>query len=308
MSRHSEKLYLSRLMGFATCASMALFGAVRVLGRRVPWGRWLEVNEFLDTLLDHDGSLARRGAYLVAEQRLDRLGGRLGADLRPGTSDLATWVQIAGLEEYAVVKDFLARYADHPVRTVVDVGANVGLATLYLAQAFPESRIVAVEPDPGNFALLTRNVARLAERVQCVQAAFWPVDEPLEMDPDPFRGGREWSRTVRRAPSAAPTDGTRTVPVLTPSGADARLGGRGMDLLKMDIEGAESAFFEDPAHCRDLLSRVGAIAVEVHPERVDPPAVLHALDEAGFLVLPGREILVGVRRTLLRRPDLSPGA
>lgn len=308
MSRLGEKLRMSRRLGASTWASMLAFGALRLLGRRMPWTRWLETNEFLDTLLDHGGALSRSGPNVAVEQRLDRLGGRLGADLRPGTSDLATWVQIAGLEEYAVVQDFLGAYSDHSVRTVLDAGANIGLATLYLAQAFPGSRIVAVEPDPGNFALLTRNVSRLGDRVQCVQAAFWPVDEPLEMDPEPFRGGREWSRAVRRATSRVPDGGTRQVPVLTPAGADALLGGQGVDLLKMDIEGAEAAFFGDPARCRDLLSRVGAIAIEIHPERVDPAAVLVALDDAGFLVVPGREILVGVRRTLLRRARLSPGA
>lgn len=91
--------------------------------------------------------------------------------------------------------------------------------------------------------------------------------------------------------------GSGRVPVVTPSGADARLGGGGVDLLKMDIEDAEAEFFADVERCRNLLARTGAIAIEVHPERIDPHQVLYALDEAGFLVVPGRELLIGIRRT-----------
>ena len=297
MGRSARKLRLSRVFGVSTWASVVAFGLVRILGRLLPWNRWLEFNHFLDTLLDHGGTVERRGGRIVVEQDLALLGGRLSAELRPGTSDLPTWVQIAGLEDYALVARLLRQRSGFPVRTIVDAGANIGLASLYFAQAFPECRILAVEPDPDNFEILVHNVRRLKDRVECVRAAFWPVDEPLQMDPEPFRGGREWARTVRRLEEPAEGGASGRVPVVTPSGADARLGGLGVDLLKMDIEGAEAEFFADVERCRNLLARTGAIAIEVHPERIDPHQVLYALDEAGFLVVPGRELLIGIRRS-----------
>jgi FkbM family methyltransferase len=276
---------------------MVAFGLVRILGRLVPWNRWLEFNDFLDTLLDRGGTVERRGGHVVVEQGLAQLGGRLRAELRPGTSDLPTWVQIAGLEDYAIVERLLRQRSGRPILTIVDAGANIGLTSLYFAQAFPECRILAIEPEPDNFEMLVHNVRRLKDRVECVRAAFWPVDEPLQMDPEPFRGGREWARTVRRLEEVAVERASGKVPVVTPSGADARLGGRGVDLLKMDIEGAEAEFFADVERCRNLLVRTGAIALEVHPERIDLHQVLYALDEAGFLVVPGRDFLFGIRRT-----------
>ena len=276
---------------------MVAFGLVRILGRLVPWNRWLEFNDFLDTLLDRGGTVERRGGRVVVEQGLAQLGGRLRAELRPGTSDLPTWVQIAGLEDYVIVERLLRQRSGRPILTIVDAGANIGLTSLYFAQAFPECRILAIEPEPDNFEMLVHNVRRLKGRVECVRAAFWPVDEPLQMDPEPFRGGREWARTVRRLEELAGQGASGKVPVVTPSGADARLGGRGVDLLKMDIEGAEAEFFADVERCRNLLVRTGAIALEVHPERIDLHQVLYALDEAGFLVVPGRDFLFGIRRT-----------
>jgi FkbM family methyltransferase len=276
---------------------MVAFGLVRILGRLLPWNRWLEFNDFLDTLLNRGGTVEWRGERVVVEQDLAQLGGRLRAELRPKTSDLPTWFQVAGLEDYAIVERLLRQCSGLPVRTSVDAGANIGLTSLYFAQAFPECRILAVEPDPGNFEILVHNVRRLKGRVECVRAAFWPVDEPLQMDPEPFRSGREWARTVRRLEEATGGGGPGRVPVVTPSGADARLGGGGFDLLKMDIEGAEAEFFADVERCRNLLARTGAIAIEVHPERIDPHRVLYALDEAGFLVVPGRDFLIGIRRS-----------
>jgi FkbM family methyltransferase len=41
----------------------------------------------------------------------------------------------------------------------VDVGAHVGVYALTLAQAFPDKRVIAVEPLPANFAHLTRGIA-----------------------------------------------------------------------------------------------------------------------------------------------------
>ncbi len=298
MSRRASKLRLSCAFGVAAWAAMVAFGLVRILGRILPWERWLELNDLLDTLVDRGGTVERRGSRVVLEQGLARLGGRLRAELRPGTSDLPTWVQIAGLEDYAVVERLLRQRAAGTVRTIIDAGANIGLASLYFAQAFPSARILAVEPDLDNFEILVHNVRSLKDRVECVRAAFWPVDEPLQMDREPFRGGREWARTVRRLAEPAEGGGVVTVPVVTPPGAVARLGGGPVDLLKMDIEGAEAEFFADVDRCRNLLTRTRAIAIEVHPERIDPHRVLYALDEAGFLVVPAHDFLIGIRRSL----------
>src|SRR5690606_6701996 len=42
---------------------------------------------------------------------------------------------------------------------IVDCGANIGMSVLYFKTLYPESRIVAFEPNPSAFALLEKNVA-----------------------------------------------------------------------------------------------------------------------------------------------------
>jgi FkbM family methyltransferase len=47
---------------------------------------------------------------------------------------------------------------DQNAPTIVDAGANIGLATLFIKQRFPRARIIAFEPDPLAFAALQRNI------------------------------------------------------------------------------------------------------------------------------------------------------
>ena len=71
------------------------------------------------------------------------LGGRLW--LRPGTADINTIDQI-------LIGPYMPVEADWDPGTVIDCGANIGLATRYLQHAYPEAHIIAVEPEEGNFA------------------------------------------------------------------------------------------------------------------------------------------------------------
>ena len=72
--------------------------------------------------------------------------------IRVRTSDYSCFRQVFVLQEYALD----ARWQP---KTIVDAGANIGLASIYFANAFPSSRIVAVEPERGNFRLLQKNCA-----------------------------------------------------------------------------------------------------------------------------------------------------
>jgi len=55
-----------------------------------------------------------------------------------------------------------------PMDTVIDVGAHCGMFSLMARFLMPSARIIAVEPDPGNFQALTTNVMGLNIEFQCV--------------------------------------------------------------------------------------------------------------------------------------------
>ena len=67
-------------------------------------------------------------------------------------------------------------------QTIVDIGANIGTPCVQLARetGFP---ILAIEPVPANFDLLSRNIAQngLAQQVRCVRAAVSAKPGTLKM-------------------------------------------------------------------------------------------------------------------------------
>ncbi|MGH7056697.1 MAG: FkbM family methyltransferase, partial [Acetobacteraceae bacterium] len=95
---------------------------------------------------------------------------RADVSLRRNTSDLATFEQVFAnnafnLRRSARWHDILALY-DGLVRQgtplILDLGANVGLVSLYFAKNWPGARIVAVEPETQNYCLMRDNLSGLA--------------------------------------------------------------------------------------------------------------------------------------------------
>jgi FkbM family methyltransferase len=94
--------------------------------------------------------------------------GRFEADarLRRGSSDLSTFRQIFVKRDYDLtrlargeeIKRIYSSIVERGLPLILDLGANIGLASLYFAGCWPEARIIAVEPAPDNYELLRNNL------------------------------------------------------------------------------------------------------------------------------------------------------
>ena len=163
---------------------------------------------------------------------------------REGTSDLAAFRHVFG-----GAYDF---ELPHVPRLILDLGANVGYASVFFALRYPEARIVAVEPLNSNLSVLRQNV-RFFPQVDVVAGAAWPRRERLAVD-DVGKG--YWGMRVRR--SGRLVRGARgvTVPELL-----QRTAADHIDLVKMDIEGSERELFSTAS---EWVAGVGAFAIEFH--------------------------------------------
>lgn len=160
------------------------------------------------------------------------------------------------------------------VRSVLDLGANVGLVTLFLAERLPGARFVCVEASPKTFALLEENLRRNAADAIAINAAA--VGEPGRFHVQP--GVRPGLDRVSTGPgqSGAEIEGL-TVPQLL-----GRAGLERVDLMKIDIEGGEVELLE---HAAEWAPRVGAVLLEVHaPLSVEEAE--RTLSRHGYSVLP----------------------
>lgn len=181
--------------------------------------------------------------------------------IRGESSDLDVFLQIFAEKEYSCLVGI------DNVDLMIDAGANVGYSSIYLLSRYPNSRVLAVEPDPANFRALQKNLAPYADRAQVQQCGVWSKACQLSLQTQPYRDGRDWSRQVRES-DISESGEIRAVTVddiLRDSGH-----GR-LSLLKMDIEGAEAVVFADSS-CQAWLEKTDAIVIELHDDTVFGPA------------------------------------
>lgn len=134
-----------------------------------------------------------------------------------------------------------------PVSTVVDVGANRGDMAARFAQAFPQARVVAVEPNPEIFAGL-RARFNGEPRVECVNVALGAATGEADFHVNRIDATSSLFPRVREARRyfAAGDTSMRTlrVPVRTFDELAERHGLSHIDLLKLDTQGAELSIFQ----------------------------------------------------------------
>jgi FkbM family methyltransferase len=154
-------------------------------------------------------------------------------------------------------------------RTILDIGANVGFASLYFSRRHPSARIGAVEADPRTFERLRRNAAGLS-RVSILNCAVSDIDGTLTFYASPH----SISSSVRRR---SPKDHAVKVRAMTVGALMDHFEMDRVGLLKMDIEGAEfDALAVAP------MDRVDEVIVEVHYDLGDGDEALVRRLLAGF--------------------------
>jgi FkbM family methyltransferase len=135
---------------------------------------------------------------------------------------------------------------------IIDCGANIGLAVIYWKRQYPASRIVAFEPDPNVFEALAWNCKQLTlDDVELHNKAVWNQVGELSFCPDGADAGHLAHQNLKPAESAIQVDTIRLRDYLNEE----------IDLLKLDIEGAEIEVLRD---CEDLLHNVNHLFVEYH--------------------------------------------
>ena len=154
---------------------------------------------------------------------------------------------------------------------IIDCGANIGLSVLYSKKLYPESQVIAFEPDTKVFQVLQKNVDEFElSDVKLIDKAVWSSETTLEFMPEGADGGRITQMEPDKEKYQVQT--VRLREYLN----------QPVDFLKLDIEGAETEVIKD---CQDLLVNVENFFVEYH-SFVNEPQTLHViiniLSEAGY--------------------------
>jgi FkbM family methyltransferase len=138
------------------------------------------------------------------------------------------------------------------VKQIVDLGANVGLSVRLWQAQFPNAKIIAVEPDPANFTACKKNSDSSAN-IQLVRACVGASARKVYLD----RSAEECAFHVTDQQIGEPIDALPLVTILDRCHAENQI-----DILKVDIEGAEQELFSD---CSQWIDRVRNLMIELHP-------------------------------------------
>jgi len=168
--------------------------------------------------------------------------------LRSCTSDSRVFYEIFGDKIYDCGKLENVAY-------IIDAGANIGAASIFFAMSYPKAKIVAVDPSSSNISILRKNIS-FYPNIVAREAAIWPRKEALHFTNPDFE---HWALRVEKCDEEDANFAAVTIPMLMEEQGLPRI-----DILKMDIEGAEKEVLleSDPS----WLHSVRLLIIELHGE------------------------------------------
>lgn len=139
----------------------------------------------------------------------------------------------------------------NPNPYIIDGGANIGLSIIYFKNLYPRAKIIGFEPDPLIFEILKDNIDVFdLENVELIPKGLWSENMELDFWSEGADAGLVTDLNKEKSPS---------VKIKTTS--LTKFLERPVDLLKLDIEGAETIVLKD---IEDKLYNVEKIFVEYH--------------------------------------------
>lgn len=181
--------------------------------------------------------------------------------LRKQTSDKKVFIQIFLHKEYDIKIDF------NP-KLIIDAGANTGFSSLYLNKKFKTAEIFAIEPEKSNFNLLKKHTKN-KKRITTINKGLWYKNTYLKIQ-NP--NDEKWSFITVETDKKEDAD----VEVLTIKNILDETAYDRIDILKIDIEGAEKELFT--YNYQEWLPKVRILIIEVHDEK--KPGCSEALNKA----------------------------
>jgi len=197
------------------------------------------------------------------------------------------------------------KYIPEGIETIVDLGANIGLSSLYFQYRFPKAAITCVEPVQHNIDVLDKNKKQNHFDWNIVKGAIQDKEGIVTLHPNEW-----WSSstvTEKVASSRENKDGrlekilkmpTEDVKAYTLDSIMSMSDMDHIDILKMDIEGAEE---DTVLNAGEWVNKVKILIVEIHDKYVDRQKIEKKLHELGFIEMPERQVTdVFIRKEMIK--------
>lgn len=133
-------------------------------------------------------------------------------------------------------------------KVIIDLGAHIGITSIYLSEKYPEAKIFAVEASGENFEVLKNNTKSF-KNIVCINAAAYFEDGFVNFSDNELSYNQKISET-----------GVSTKAISIES-LKNNFGIDQVDLMKIDIEGGEIDLLNKE---NSWLSNVKNIIIEIH--------------------------------------------
>jgi len=172
--------------------------------------------------------------------------------IREGTSDINV------LKQIFVLRDYNLKLNIEP-KLIIDAGAYVGYSSLYFSSKYPGAQIIAIEPEESNFKILEENTKNV-NNIKRIKAGLWYKNAFLKIVDD---GLGKWGFMTKEVNKQKDYDikGITIDTILNENSFNE------IDILKIDIEGAEKELFSK--NYKSWLGKVNVLIIELHDRLKD---------------------------------------
>ena len=167
------------------------------------------------------------------------------------------------------------------IKTVVDVGANVGYFSLFILNQYPKAKVYAYEPMPVNYALLNRY------KSENTNFDFTVINEAVsKAEVQSITLNYQSSDSFTTAASVFESDSQTDQLEVKTTNLKSIIDGNKLDkidFLKLDCEGSEYAILYDAT--KEVLDKVSMMSIETHPGKTadeSADALIQYLNKNGF--------------------------
>ncbi|MGN6194456.1 MAG: FkbM family methyltransferase [Ginsengibacter sp.] len=288
-----EVLYLYRNIGYSAAITYIVYRlklkfthSKSAIHRRKNKGILLEkINEHL--FVYNNGLVKIKQNFLIEIKEDNRK-----IWLRPFSSDRKVYDQIFKKQEYKPVIHFFSQFFVESPRLIIDLGGNIGLASVYFSALFPNAKIFAVEPFGSNIELAEKNMTENISKFKLIKGGVWTTNTTLGLNRK-FRDGKEWSINLIEDEKGE-VAGFSLLDLLNEIREK-----ESVDILKIDIEGTEKKLFEDKEYASNFLKNIKCLAIEIHDEFDCRQTIIEILKNNSFIYFESGETTIAINKNFI---------
>ena len=210
---------------------------------------------------------------------------------RKFSSDIDVFKQIFFDNEFNDLRELILNQKIE-INTILDLGGNIGISSLWFNSTYKNPQIFVVEPDVDNFRILEENLKLNKVNSTNINKGIWKDSRKLYFDRT-FRDAQSWSIALTEKPISKEYINSISIDDLVKQYQITKI-----DLLKIDIEGGEVSVFDNEGEGLNFLKITKVIAIEIHKEFDIKDKIIKTLTIQNFAFYKSGEYFIGINKNL----------